>query len=509
MSYSENNKRIAKNTMFLYFRMLLTMGISLFTSRVVLNTLGIEDFGIYNVVGGVIIMFSFINNAMASSTQRYLTFEIGKQDFVRLKTVFNTSFQIHLLIAIAIVILGETAGLWFLNTQLNIPADRVNAAFWVYQFSILSSVIMILNVPYNALIIAHERMNIFAYISILDVVLKLIIVYLLLLTKFDRLIFYAFLILATTIIVRIIYHFYCKKHFAETKLTKSFDKLLFKEMFSFAGWNLFGNLAGVTFTQGLNILLNIFFSPVVNAARGVAVQVQSAVSGFVTNFQTALNPQITKAYATNDYSFLYNLIYKSSKYSFFLLLILTIPIFLRTDQIMTLWLKNVPDHAVNFVRIMLMISLIDSIASPIMTAAGATGKIKLYQGVVGTILLLILPISYFALKWGAPPEAVFIVHFIIAVIAQVVRLILIKPMIKLPFVDYFFNVIKPISIVTLFSIIPLFFLNKLFGNGIFNLLLITISSILINGIIIISFGFTVNERKFFFSKITSIIKSKI
>jgi len=477
------------------------MGISLFTSRVVLNTLGIEDFGIYNVVGGVIIMFSFINNAMASSTQRYLTFEIGKQDFVRLKTVFNTSFQIHLLIAIAIVILGETVGLWFLNTQLNIPPDRVNAAFWVYQFSILSSVVMILNVPYNALIIAHERMNIFAYISILDVVLKLVIVYFLLLTKFDRLIFYAFLILSTTIIVRIIYHFYCKKHFAETKLTKSFDKLLFKEMFSFAGWNLFGNLAGVTFTQGLNILLNIFFSPVVNAARGVAVQVQSAVSGFVTNFQTALNPQITKAYATNDFNFLYNLIYKSSKYSFFLLLILTIPIFLRTDQILTLWLKNVPDHTVNFVRIMLMISLVDSIASPLMTAAGATGKIKLYQGVIGTILLLILPISYLALKWGAIPEAVFVVHLTIAIIAQIVRLIIIKPMIKLPYRIYFKNVVFPIILISGLTILPLFLINTLFEIGIWNLIWITLFSVFYTSFVIFFFGLKQSERLFFINSI--------
>jgi O-antigen/teichoic acid export membrane protein len=481
--------------------MLLTMGISLFTSRVVLNTLGIEDFGIYNVVGGVIIMFSFINNAMASSTQRFLTFEIGKGDFVRLKSVFNTGFQIHLLIALAIVVLAETIGLWFLNTQLNIPPDRVNAAFWVYQFSILSSVIMILNVPYNALIIAHERMNIFAYISILDVVLKLGIVYLLLITKVDRLIFYAALILATTIIVRIIYHFYCKKHFAETKLTKSFDKLLFKEMFSFAGWNLFGNLAGVTFTQGLNILLNIFFSPVVNAARGVAVQVQSAVSGFVTNFQTALNPQITKAYATNDFNFLYNLIYKSSKYSFFLLLILTIPIFLRTDQILTLWLKNVPDHTVNFVRIMLMISLVDSIASPLMTAAGATGKIKLYQGVIGTILLLILPISYLALKWGAIPEAVFVVHLTIAIIAQIVRLIIIKPMIKLPYRIYFKNVVLPIILISGLTILPLFLINTLFEIGIWNLIWITLFSVFYTSFVIFFFGLKQSERLFFINSI--------
>ena len=494
MSNTENNKRIAKNTMFLYFRMLLTMVVSLFTSRVVLNTLGVEDFGIYNVVGGVIIMFSFINNAMASSTQRYLSFEIGKGDLHKLKNVFNTSFQIHLLIALGIVILGETLGLWFFYTKLNIPAERFDAAFWVYQFSIVSSVIMILNVPYNALVIAHERMNIFAYFSILDVVLKLIIVYLLVLSNIDKLVFYSFLIATTALIMRILYLFYCKKYFSESKLSKSFDQGLFKEMFKFAGWNLFGNLSYITYTQGLNILLNIFFSPVVNAARSIAVQVQTAITGFIINFQTAVNPQITKAYANNDHIYVHSLIFKSSKYSFYIIFILTLPIIFRTNQILEVWLQIVPEHTINFVRLMLITSIIDSCANPLVNVALATGKIKVYQTIISSILLLILPISYLALKSGFVPESVFIIHFLFAFIAFIARIFIVKPMINLSIFEYFLRVVKPIVLIILFSAIPLYYVNQFLNDNLFGLAQLLIIELILVFVIIYTFGLEKNEK---------------
>lgn len=304
---SDNNKRIAKNTLFLYFRMLLMMGISLYTSRVVLKTLGVEDYGIYNVVGGIVAMFGFINGSMSSATQRYITFALGKGDKKRLQTVFCTTLQIHVLIAGIIVLLGETIGLWFLYSKMQIPIDRMNAAFWVLQASIIDSAIKVISVPYNADIVAHEKMSAFAYISILEAVLKLAIVYVLVVFVFDKLILYAFLLLTVQILIRFCYSSYCNKHFEETKYRHIWDKALLKEMIGFAGWSMFGNLAAVLFGQGLNMLLNVFFGPVVNAARGIAVQVQIAIQQFVGNFQMALNPQITKTYATHKFESMHRL----------------------------------------------------------------------------------------------------------------------------------------------------------------------------------------------------------
>lgn len=316
---SANNKRIAKNTLMLYIRMLFTMAVSLFTSRVVLNTLGVEDYGIQNVVGGVISMFTFINGGMVSSTQRYLNFEIVKGNADRLRSVFNTALQIHALIALVIIILGETVGLWFLLEKLVIPEERMTAAMWVYQCSIIACAVNILSVPYNADIIAHEKMSAFAYISILDVTLKLVIVYLLVVSPIDKLIAYAILTLLVQLLIRYVYTRYCNKHFQESFVEWRFNKPLFKEMLSFAGWSFLGNLAAILYTQGLNMMLNIFFGPVVNAARGIAVQVQSAVHQFVSGFQTALNPQITKNYASGDLEQMHSLMFRSARFSFLLL----------------------------------------------------------------------------------------------------------------------------------------------------------------------------------------------
>ena len=280
---SSNNKRIAKNTLLLYFRMLVTMAVSLYTSRVVLNILGVEDFGIYNVVGGIVAMFGFINGSMTSATQRYLTFELGQNNRTQLTKVFSTSLSIHAIISFLIIVLAETVGLWFLWNKMQIPADRMNAAFWVFQCSVAASVIMIMSVPYNAAIIAHERMSAFAYISIIEVSLKLLIVCFLRYFHTDKLILYAALIVIVQLVIRLCYSWYCNRHFKETKYRWIWDKTLFCEMTGFAGWNLFGNLAAITFTQGLNLLLNMFFGPVVNAARGIAVQAQTAIGQFSSN----------------------------------------------------------------------------------------------------------------------------------------------------------------------------------------------------------------------------------
>lgn len=504
----ENNKRIAKNTMMLYFRMLFTMGVSLYTSRVVLNSLGVEDFGIYNVVGGVVIMFTFINSAMASATQRFLTFELGLGDKEQLKKVFSTSVLIHVLIAILILILGETIGLWFLNTQMTIPVERMEAAQWVFQLSILSCMVMILSVPYNAAIIANERMSAFAYISVLDVSLKLLVVFLLDHLGYDKLKLYSILLFGVAMISRMIYGIYCKKHFEEAKFSWRWDKNLFKKMANFASWSLFGNLAGVAFTQGINLLLNVFFGPTVNAARGITVQVQSAVNGFAMNFQTALNPQITKSYATKNFEYMHSLVFSSSKYSFFLLLFLSLPIFIETKFILTLWLKIVPEHTISFLRIILLTTLIDAMANPLIISAQATGRIKKYQAVIGGILLLIVPFSYCALKLGAIPEAVFCVHLCMVIVAQIARLWMIIPMIQLSAKIYYKEVVLKIALVSVSSVILPIFLFLIFPQNWWSFLLVGASCFVSVSFFIYYLGLNDQEKVFIKSKM-GVVLSKI
>lgn len=448
---SSNNKRIAKNTIFLYFRMLLTMAVTLYTSRVVLATLGVDDYGIYNVAGGVVVMFTFINSAMANASQRFLTFELGIGDFGKLHKVFCTSVIIHAFISLIILLLAETIGLWFLNNYMVIPAERMDAAHWVYQFAVLSTIAVMMRVPFNASIIAHEKMSAFAYISILEVILKLIIVYMLSIFDIDKLKLYAILMFCIQFLDCSIYIAYCYKHFTECHFRFYYNKQLFNEMISFAGWSMFGNLAAVAFTQGVNILLNIFFGPVVNAARAVAVQVQNAVQGFVSNFQMALNPQITKNYASGNMEQMHTLIFASSRFSFFLLFFLSLPIIIEAEQILGVWLEEVPQHTVKFVRLILCIMMVDAIANPLITAAQATGRIKVYQAVVGGILLLIVPLSYIALKLGNNPEVVFIVHFSMVIVAHIARLLMVRPMIHLSLRKYFYNVILKIASVTIIS----------------------------------------------------------
>lgn len=397
---SANNRRIAKNTLLLYFRMILNMLVALYTSRIVLNTLGVTDFGIYNVVGGVVSMFGFLNGLLSTTIQRYMTFELGKGNLNTFNKVFNISQIILGLLSLLIIILAETVGLWFLYNKLVIPVDRMEAALWVFQASIASTVIMLMSVPYNAVIIAHEKMSVFAYISIIEVCLKLGMVFFLFLFDMDKLVLYSFLMFIVQISIRMIYGVYCSRHFSGTRFRLLIDKSLIKEMLSFTGWNLFGNIAFLMYTQGVNILLNMFFGPLVNAARAVAVQAQGAISQFSTNFQMALNPQITKSYAIRDYSYMHKLINRSSKFTFLLLLFISLPIMIETHMVLFLWLGDVPAYSVAFLRIMIVTVIIDAVANPLMVAASATGDVKKYQSLIGGLLLLMLPISYIVLKLG-------------------------------------------------------------------------------------------------------------
>ena len=438
--------------------MLLIMAVTLYTSRVVLEVLGVEDFGIYNVVGGIVVMFSFLNGSMASATQRFLSFEIGRNDWVQLKKIFSLTVNIHILIAIIIFLLAETIGLWFLNNQMNIPSERVQAARWVYQFSICSFMISVLQVPYNAAIIARERMNVYAYISIIEVFLKLLVVFLLAQIAYDKLKLYSVLLFCVSLFIAILYRIYCKWHFEECKCHFVWDRSISKTMIGYAGWNLLGHVALIMRTQGINILLNIYFGPVLNAARGIAVQVNSAILTFVTNFQTAVNPQIVKSFASNDLAEMRKLILQSSKYSFLLLFLLTLPVLLETEFLLELWLKNVPDYGILFCRLMLIATLTDVLSGTLGYGALATGRVRLYWLVLGGILLLDLPLSYVFFKSGYPPYVIFAVEIVLYIVALFVRLIFLHSMISLSIPQYIRQVLGRNGFVVLIALlVPLFF----------------------------------------------------
>lgn len=454
---ANNNKRIAKNTILLYFRMFFIMAVSLFTSRVVLKYLGVENFGIYNVVGGVVVMMGVLNSAMSTSTTRYLTFELGKEDYTRLQQVFSTCFSIYLLLSLIFLILAETLGLWFLNTQMTIPENRLVAANWVYQFSVISGINSLLANPYNAVLVAHEKMNVYAYISIVEVLLKLLIVYLLLIIPFDRLIVYGALILLASLIVTMIYRLYCIRHYEESRYQFYWEKPLFKQLLSYSWWNLFGATAGMVKGQGLNVLLNMFFNPAINAARGIAYQINAAITQFFTNFYLAVRPQITKYYAQNDLDNMFKLVFRSSKFSFYLIFLLSLPIIIETPYIIQLWLGQLPDYVVPFTRMIVLISAIDSMATPLMTACHATGRIKLYQSVIGIMIICNVPISYCLLRFAAcGPNTVFAVSLTISTLALLTRIWIVRYLINsFPVWKYVRNVLLlSVGIALLSAIFP-------------------------------------------------------
>ncbi len=502
---SANNKRIAKNTLMLYFRMLLMMVVNLYTSRVVLQVLGVEDYGIYNVVGGVIGLFGIISGSLSTATQRFITFGLGRNDMKYLNRVFSTSINIHIVMCVLIVVLAETIGLWFLNNEMQIPNERVNAAFWVYQCAVISAVIMIMSVPYNATIIAHEKMGAFALISLLDAFLKLGIVYLLYIFQVDKLILYSVLLVLIQLCIRSCYTIYCKRHFVETKIRWVYDIVLIKEMGTFSVWSLWGNAACVSYTQGLNILLNIFFTPTVNAARGIAVQVQSAINQFVSNFQTALNPQITKSYASGDISYMHNLIFRSARFSFFMLLVLSMPILIETEVILQLWLTVVPPNTVVFLRLILLTTWINSIANPLIISVKATGRIRQYETTVGFLMLLILPVSYICLRLGYPPYSVFIVHLCMECVAQMARILITKNMIGFSLISFLRNVLYRILLVTIVSLIFPICIYFLIDKSITSFLFVCFSAVLSSCISIYLFGLTKYERMLIVNKITSLL----
>lgn len=501
MSNTENNKRIAKNTAMLYFRMLLTLVVSLYTSRIVLLTIGIDDFGIYNVVGGFVAMFGFLNSAMASATQRFLSFEIGRKDSLQIQNVFSMSINIHFVIAIIILLFAETIGLWFFNTQLAIPAERRVAAQWVYQFSILALLVNIISVPYNAIIIAHERMNVFAGVSIVEVALKLLIVFMLQWLGYDKLKLYAVLVFGVSIIIRLIYGVYCKSKFKESRFRFYWDAVLFKKLFSHVGWMLFGTTMNMLSGQGINILMNIFFGVTVNAARGIAYSIQSAVTSFVSNFMMAVTPQIIKNYAQNNFEDMYNLVFRSSKFSFFLMFYVSLPVLLLTGTVLQWWLKIVPEHAVIFTQLVIIDLFFSILYSPIANVSQATGKIKGYQIVISIGFFLAFALSYLFFKMGYPSHFAFIIMIVMSFLGLLARLQVLKIQLSFPVQKYYKEVIQRIAFVALISIpIPLVVLYSI-NNIVVQFFLVIVASVLSTSIGIWFVGINQPEKIFIKSKL--------
>lgn len=480
------------------------MGVNLYTVRVVLETLGAVDYGLFNVVGGIVTMFSFLSGTMASASQRFFAFELGRGNYEQLKKTFSMTMTIYLLIGVIILVLAETVGLWFLNTQMTIPPDRMEAARWVYQFSILSFMMTMFTIPYNASIIAHERMNIYAWVSVLEGVLKLVIVYVLLVFSFDKLKLYAVLMFVVTTLITFVYRTYCKRKYDECKYAFYLDKGLFKEIVSYSGWNLFGAMAGIFNYQGVSIILNVFFGPVVNAAQAIAVQVRNAINQFVQNFMTAARPQITKYYAAGEREQMLKLVFQSSKFSFLLLFILTMPVLLETNFIFEIWLKKVPEYVVLFTRLIIIAALIDSLSYPLMAAAQATGEVKKYQSTVGGVMLLNLPFSYLFLKLGFQPEIVFQLAILNSIVCLFLRLRLLHTMVDLPVGSYLFKVVLPLLMVVIAAyLIPLFLFWKM-DESVLRFFVVAFVGLLVSGLAIYGIGLNQTEKQLVMQAIKNI-----
>ena len=509
----ENNntksKRIAKNTLLLYVRMLFLMAIGLFTSRVILQTLGVEDFGTYNVVGGFVAMFAVISGSLSAAASRFLNYEMGKGNESSLSKVFSSIVVIHILLALIIAILTESIGIWFVNNKMVIAPERLDAANWVFQFSVLTFCLNLVTVPYHAAIIAHEKMSTFAYISIFDGIAKLLVCYLLLISPIDRLVFYAFLQFLVHFISRGLFYVYCKRKFNECRRVHFIlDRSILKEIFGFASWNFIGASSAVLRNQGGNVLINLFFGTTVNAARGVANQVLHAVQGFVTNFMTALNPQITQSYARGDNKYMMTLIYYGSKLSFYMLLFLGLPIIMNTDYLLHLWLTVVPEHSVTFVQLILVFTMLESLSHTLVTAQLATGKIRDYQLIVGGLQLMNLPVSYVVLKLGGPPETIFYVAIFFSVVCLATRLIMLRKMINLNAIEYISKVVLNVFSVSVISSVIPFVMKRFMGESLESFILVSLACLLCTALSVIFVGFNAQERVMAYEKIRQVISKK-
>lgn len=485
------------------------MAITLYTSRVVLDCLGEDDYGIYNVVGGVVAMFAFIQNSLIIAIQRFITFELGTGNKDRLHKIFSTSVNIQFIIALIILVLTETIGLWFLNTKMSIPEGRMDAANFVLQCSIITTMISLIIVPYNATIIAHEHMDVFAYFSIIEAILKLSIAYLLYISQFDKLKIYVILLLLVTVLMQFIYSSYCRRKFEEAHFRFGLDKNLFKEMASFAGWSFIGNTSTMLNTHGVNMLINVFFGVKVNAARAIAIQVESGLQQFVNGFTTAINPQITKSYASNELSDLYLLICRGSKFSFFIMLFMAVPIIVESDTILSLWLKEVPAYTSIFLKLVVIYTLITSLANSMVTGILATGNIKRYQIEMNIVSILIFPLSWIAYDLGAPAYMTYIIAIIIMFLLTFIRLKELRRLMNFPVKIYLSQYMTVMFIVCILAFSAPLIVQYYMSPSVLRFFLICILSVMWTMTCIFIVGLKRNEKEFLVGKVSSFIREKL
>lgn len=480
-----NNKRIVKNTLYLYIRMLLVMVVSLFTVRIVLQALGQVDYGLYNVVGGIVVMFSFLSHVLSSASQRFFAFELGRDDIDRLSRIYSIILILYGIVIGAIVLLAETVGLWFLHTHMTIPQERMTAVEWVYQFSIAAFCLQILTTPHKALIIAKERMNIYAYVGIIEVVLQLLLAYALLAYGGDRLLLYAVMMFIVHAITNGIYIVYARRKYREISFSPTWDGTMARSIVSYSGWTLLGALASIARSQGINIVLNVYFGAVVNAARGIAHNVNSATSTFAGNFYIAVKPQIVKLYAQGKNEECYQLVFRSTKLAFILVYVLALPLICYTTEVLALWLKEYPDYAVIFTRLILVVALANALANPLITFNQATGNIKVFQIVISTIFVCNIPMSIIAFECGAGPVFAFIVSIAVSFLALTARVIILRWQHHFPAFRYVKKVLLPISFSVVLTLPIAFLMHTYFGipasffHLLVNMVLLVISTLVI------------------------------
>lgn len=474
------------------------MVIGLLTAGIVLNTLGVTDFGIYNIVAGFVSMFTFLNSSMSSATQRFLSFDLGKKDYEKLRKTFSATVSIHIVIGLLIVIALETFGLWYINYKLNVPPERLYAVNIVFQFSVLSTFFGIIQVPYNALITAHERFNVYAYISFLEIAFKLSILFLIVHVSYDKLILYAGLLFISSFIIRMIYRIYCRRNFPESHYFLYYDKAYFKEIVGFTGWNLFGSVAAVGRGQGNNLLLNAFFGTALNAAYGITYQVSSVISSFVSSFQVAINPQVIKSYANKEYQRSIFLIKVSSKFSYLIMLIMVVPVVFNIEYILSIWLKEVPPYTPSFIQLCIIGVMLDVISNPLMTAARATGEIKWYQITISALIMLSVPLSYISIKITNNPNWVFIFIAILNFIALGFRIYFLNKMMQLSIKDFFKDVLLKIIICTIITLLLIYGFYLIFSNpnSLAELIVYSGANIIITSAVILLLGTNKKERDF-------------
>ena len=503
---NSDSKRVFKNTIVLYIRMFIMLGLGLYTSRVVLNVLGVQDYGIYNVVGGIVVVLSFLNSAMLGASQRFMNVALGQRDQEKLNTIFNNALLLHIIIGLIIFLFSETLGLWFVNTYLDIPAERLAAANWVYQFSVFSFVISVVRSPYSACVVAHEKMTAYAWITLIDVILKLVIVVLLPFVKVDKLVLYSFLLFAGSIVTTCVYVFYCKKHFEESNVKAlRVNKEVLRSMTSFSGWTVMGNLSFIGHTQGIAIVINMFFGVTINAAQGIANQVNSYVKDFVSNFTMALNPQIVKTYAAGEFDEMHKLIFRGCKIAIMMIGILILPLILETPIILEVWLKVVPDQTVNFVRVILLITLVDSYSRPLITAQNATGNIKNYQIVMTCLGLTHIPVTWLFFSLGFGPIFAQYIYLAITIVMQAVRTIWVSRSVNFSLVGFFRDVIfRCLFACSVASVIPII-LHNFLPQGVVTSIIICTLCIVFMAISSLYIGFNKQERV----AIVGLIKKKI